>query len=473
LLALCVRLPQLGSRPMHTDETVNAYIVGQVLAGHPYQYDSRDRHGPVLSEIAVPLARLQGAHDLASLTERELRLAPALGGSLMILLFGLGVECFGFTACVTAALLFAFAPLPLYYSRYFIHETFFVAGTLGLLLSLLWRRSVAAAVFTGLSAAFLLATKETAVIHFFAFGVALGVCHWLQPAKKIPGELSRQRFWMMAGTVFILAGGLLFTWGGRDGRALTNLAHAAPHLAARAGGEGHAKPFWYFAGLLAGGGSGFLLLVLAGLGLNRQFSGGRLSRPWLFLAVYGVVIAVIYSAIPYKTPWLALNGWLPIAWFVGAGGEAVWSRFPATSLRGLFWVAVVGVVILVGRDSWQRVFRDPAGETNPYAYAHTTEDVLGLPGRIAQVAQARQLTNPRLAVIAADAWPLPWYLRQFAQTGFWQPGQDPGAADFYLTTTQVPDNLKGRLQGFTPEYYGVRPNVLLLLWTPAGSPPPP
>ena len=46
---------------MHTDEAVNAYIVGQLLAGEPFQYDPQDRHGPALSALALPLARMQGA----------------------------------------------------------------------------------------------------------------------------------------------------------------------------------------------------------------------------------------------------------------------------------------------------------------------------------------------------------------------------------------------------------------------------
>jgi predicted membrane-bound mannosyltransferase len=46
LVGLAVRLPQLGVRPMHTDEAVNAYVVGQLLAGEPFTYDPQDRHGP-------------------------------------------------------------------------------------------------------------------------------------------------------------------------------------------------------------------------------------------------------------------------------------------------------------------------------------------------------------------------------------------------------------------------------------------
>src|SRR5208337_1743673 len=100
-----------------------------------YHYDPRDRHGPVLYLLAKPVAQLCGAKNLAGLTETELRLTPVLIGSVTVLVFGAGVELFGFIPCLIAALLFAVAPLPVYYSRYFIHETLFVAATWGLILS--------------------------------------------------------------------------------------------------------------------------------------------------------------------------------------------------------------------------------------------------------------------------------------------------------------------------------------------------
>ena len=34
----------------------------------------------------------------------------------------------------------------------------------------------------------------------------------------------------------------------------------------------------------------------------------------------------IYSAIPYKQPWLALNLWLPIALLCGLGVEGIWRK---------------------------------------------------------------------------------------------------------------------------------------------------
>jgi hypothetical protein len=93
--------------------------------------------------------------------------------------------------------------------------------------------------------------------------------------------------------------------------------------------------------------------------------------------------------------------------------------------------------------------------------------LLRLPPRLEELARQNKIANPRIAVVAADAWPLPWYLRKFSQAGFWQPGQETGDADFFITTTDVDGKLAERLKNFRPEYFGARPNVLLILWSPA------
>ena len=69
-------------------------------------------------------------------------------------------------------------------------------------------------------------------------------------------------------------------------------------------------------------------------------------------------------------------------------------------------------------------------------------------------------------MVAKDAWPLPWYLRKLANVGYWQPGQTTGAADFFITPADVDGQLAEQLKAFRPEFFGVRPNVLLILWIP-------
>jgi len=181
------------------------------------------------------------------------------------LLFGAGVEMFGFIACLVAALLFAIAPLPVYYSRYFIHETLFVAATLGLIVSggrMLKKNSVLSAALVGFCAALMLACKETAVIHFFALGVALLAGRFGTPisrsakteaGQKLAGQetgVPRLKTIFTALAVFIFTVVLLFTWFGRNWSVFGDLLHAIPRFAARAGGEGHEKPFGYYFHLL-------------------------------------------------------------------------------------------------------------------------------------------------------------------------------------------------------------------------------
>ena len=473
LIGLAIRLPQLNARPMHTDEAINAYIVGQLLGGEAFSYDPRDRHGPALAALALPLARVQGAKSFSDLTESELRLTSVVSGTITILLFGAAIEMFGFIPSLLAALLFAVAPLPVYYDRYFIHESIFCAATFGLILSA-WRafetRSVGHAALAGACAAVMFASKETAVLHLFAVAVAAIVFR----IRNLRGQRFvaslRLRPLLVASGTFLALLLILFTWFGRNWGVFPALLHAGPDVLARAAGQGHQKSVWYYASLLSTGWSGGLLVAMACLGVIISIR-KRGDSPYVFLTYYALVIAALYSLIPYKTPWLALSIWLPLALFAAIAVESLWAWAAREfSLRKAFPAACVLAVlagVTLAHDIRQRVFLHPADETNPYAYAHTADDILGLPSEIADMARRNDIATPRIAVIAADPWPMPWYLRHFHQVGFWQPGQKVDDADFFITSTEAADQYAAQLRNLRPEFFGVRPGVLILVWSPA------
>ena len=422
LVGLAIRLPKLDARPMHTDEAVNAYIVGQLLAKDPFIYDPQDRHGPALAAFALPIVWMQGSKSFSDLTESELRVVPVVAGTITILLFGAAVEIFGFTPCLLAAILFAIAPLPVYYDRYFIHESMFCAATFGLIVSG-WRaiqqKSIGYAAFAGSCAALMLACKETALLHLFALTVAAFVFKtWNSRGNGVNKSLRLGLGPLMAGVATFLALiVVLFTWFGRNWKALPALFHAAPDLFARAAGQGHEKPIWYFCRLLTVGWSGGLLVAFACLGLFIIFRRRSDASPYQWLAYYGLLIVVIYSLIPYKTPWLALNLWLPLTLFAARAIESLWrwgtTRFSLRATVPAFCIIAALTGVLIAHDTRQRVFLYPADESNPYAYAHTSEDILGIPAEIADLARRNGIATPRITVIAADPWPLPWYLRHF------------------------------------------------------------
>jgi hypothetical protein len=158
---------------------------------------------------------------------------------------------------------------------------------------------------------------------------------------------------------------------------------------------------------------------------------------------------------------------LPLAILAGVAVEGLWFALPKFYARALILIFLAATGFLMAHDTAERVFKIPADGKNPYAYAHTVEDLLRLPLRLEELARQDKISNPRIAVVATDAWPLPWYLRKFSQVGFWQPDQETGAADFFITATDVSGKLAERLKNFRPEFFGVRPDVLIILWTSA------
>ena len=95
-----LRLHNLGDRPMHTDEAVQAVKTGDLLERGHYRYDPVEYHGPVIYYLALLPARLAGARSLAEMNETMLRavstacLAAALAVTVTI------AESFWAVACV-------------------------------------------------------------------------------------------------------------------------------------------------------------------------------------------------------------------------------------------------------------------------------------------------------------------------------------------------------------------------------------
>ncbi len=469
-LALAIRLPHLASRPMHTDEAVQAYLMGAILEGKGYQYSPRDLHGPAPLVVAWPLVRLCGARNFSGLDERMLRLAPALTGALAVLLFALLGRGFGTPAAACAAVLWSVASLPVYYSRYFIHETLFVTASLGLIVCggrALARGAAGWGIAAGLCAGMMLGSKETALISLAAMGIAggPGLVRRIGPRKQMVASCCLAV--AVAAALFLA----LYSWGGAHLRGPLDFIESFGRFGKRAAGEGHEKPAWYYLTLLGGTPGGFTILSLALAGAVHGVR--KTDFVPRFFAVYGLVLFAVYSAIPYKTPWLALNFWLPLSILAGTGLAAIGRGARTNGTRAALMAFMAALAGLQGRETWTRVFALPCDERNPYAYAHTGEDLLRLPERLEQwLCQKKQGSDDlRIAVLAADAWPLPWYLRRFPLTGYWQPGQAPGPADLYITSPETWESMGTRLKGWRPEYFGMRPEVLSILWTPPPADP--
>lgn len=441
-IALAVRLPQLGHRPMHGDEANQAVKAGTLRETGVYRYDPEDNHGPTLYWLTLPSLWISG-HGLAQSREEDYRIVPVVFGVGLVPLLLMLRRSLGTVPLVSAGVLTAISPALVFYSRYYIQEMLLVCFTFAAL-ACAWRagRSGAGAwaAAAGLFAGLMYATKETWILAAAAgaAGAALAA-GWgrVRDGAWPRSAWTRQpRLWLAAAALAAAVAVLFYSSFGSHWAGVADSLRAYRTYWDRGtvGGE-HAHPwYFYFERLLwfrPGRGlfwSEGLIAGLAALGFAEGLF-GRLGRPGpdvhlvRFLGFYTVVLAGLYAAISYKTPWCMLGFVHGLVLLAGAGTWVALCRLRARSLRIL---AAIGLVVATAHLAWQcsrlnYVFAsDPR---NPYVYAHPSRNVLDLARLLENLAQVAPEEHALVihVVSAENYWPLPWYLRRFDadRVGYW------------------------------------------------------
>lgn len=492
LAALAGRAARLDLRPMHHDEANQAVKFGGLLEAGDYRYDPRDHHGPSLYYFSWPIARALGRTTLASLDETVLRLVPALFGTGTILLLLLLGGALSRPALVFGGLFLAASPAMLFYGRFYIQETllvFFLAGAIGAGWRFYRTRSPAWAALTGLCCGLMFATKETSVILFAAMAAAVVVARGSQGAADRDRDRVRRR---RIGPIHILAfagasvtaAAALFSSLFTHWRGLPDSILAFTSYADRAAGGGlHDQPFGHYLRTLAwfrtGGGpvwsEGFLL-ALALLGLAAAFTrpgpedGSRTFAR--FLAVFTILTVLIYSLIPYKTPWNILPFHFGIILLAGIGAAFLWraGRRPRVMSVAAPLILAAGTATLA-LQAWRAGFAACADPRNPYVYAQTVPDYQKLVRRLEDLAAASpdgRRVPVKVVAPPDETWPLPWSLRTFERVGYWTGADaagDVGDAAVVIASAGQAAALEPRLDAnYQAEHYGLRPEVPLVVF---------
>lgn len=462
---------------MHTDEAVNARILGDHLEGRQAHYDPEDRHGPLLARIARIPAALLGRTSHAELTAFDLRLVAAVCAALLLLVLPLLADGLGRRETAAAMPWLAAGAPFVYFGGTFIHEPLFIllSASMG---AALWRWLVSGrlawALMAGAFFGLLIATKETILVTGLA--LLLAFLGWLVsiPQKTLQRTLANFRtpHLALAALVGLAAAASLFTDFGRHPSGLIDAVRGWIQALYRAGGQGHEKPWDTYAGWLLG--SNVRSLPWFGWTLAAGFAAGtvaawrtRRTRPlgWL-LVLYTVAVTAVYSCVPYKTPWLLLNFAAPAALVAGIGLAALCS-LPTRSRSGLLLAAAgAALAFLLLAETRALCFRFPVDPTNPLAYAPTTTDLERLPPRLEALLAARDPDQTVIRVIGDDYWPLPWYLRTYPNVGYWENlADDPAAGDLIIATGDALGGMADRLgPEWRWEFFGLRAEVIILLF---------
>ena len=136
----------------------------------------------------------------------------------------------------------------------------------------------------------------------------------------------------------------------------------------------------------------------------------------LFMITYFFTFLILFSIIPYKTPWNIL-GLIPVMAILGAIGLwYLWGNLKTGKYRSPFIVMCLLLLVILGHESWQINYLYPDAPENPYTYGHAREEVKKVSAKLDELKiKYSGLKNTRIDVIAQKGryWPLPWYLRQY------------------------------------------------------------
>ncbi len=431
-LALALRLDELGLKPLHNDESVNGWFTLRLQWWNTYRYQPPDHHGPLLYYITWVFFELLGPSELS------LRLGTALAGALVLLaLLPLRRFLGGFGLLVASALL-AVSPAQVFFGRTAIHEVYLVLLSVVLFAAsarFVERPKPRFAHWAALAGALALATKETAVLTFASLGLGLLVA-W-QFGRQLPGHrgcvepdlfFGRKRRdalkavleggWPLALRVLAPAAlvlVLLFSSFFSYTEGVPKFFQAfGSWVEYGVGSRGQTKDVLYFANYFQET-LGWTLLPVLLAGLWALLTRHRFA---LVLVGWATSSFLIYSIIPYKTPWCALNIELPVLLLCGWGAQQALLAAQDIGLHPAKRAAAVALAVLpiatagplVG-ESWyvnQMAFDD---RSHPYVYSQTLRGFHGLTRDLLGVGDSLPVTErlgPRVLNVDAKH-PTRWY----------------------------------------------------------------
>ena len=186
-----------------------------------------------------------------------------------------------------------------------------------------------------------------------------------------------------------------------------------------------------------------------------------------FLALYTFGLTAAYTLIPYKTPWCLLSFWHGMILLAGVGAVWLVNRARQRLVR-----IALGMLLLAGAGhlAWQAWLANTtyaASQLNPYVYAQTSPDILKLVQQVESLARVDPQGRLMLVKVMApdgDYWPLPWYLRNLKQVGWWDAVPADPYAPVMIVSSKFQAALDEKKTHVMVGYYQLRPEVFFKLY---------
>ncbi len=431
--ALFLRIYELDNRPLHVDEAVHAVKFGELLENGFYKYDPIEYHGPTLNYLTLIPSTLSDILYFENLNEYTIRLVPAITAVLFILLLALMFPNEKNLFKLLVITLLAISPIFIFYSRYYIQEVLLVSFTYSFIIVLykyILSKKVSLIIFAGILAGLVFATKETSIIILGTGVFSFLILYLLDKdiRKKISLPMSHiSIFFVSAIIVSILFYSSFFS---NNAGILDSLKTFSNYFTKAGENSDHNHPWYYYLKLMLYTNndkiffSEIFLFLLSTIGIYFSFFSKNQNRSFTifkFLSLFSLLQLFVYSVIPYKTPWLALNFWIGFLMLAAFGISQIYFFLNGKTAK----IILASVVTLVlSHNLWQTYdtnYKYPYQPENPFTYSQATLDVITLAHRVTDIAEAMPKGENILIDVAApdsDYWPLPWYLRKFKNVAY-------------------------------------------------------
>jgi len=431
--ALFLRTYELDNRPLHVDEAVHAVKFGELLENGFYKYDPIEYHGPTLNYLTLVSSTIFGIHSFAELTEYTIRIVPAIISVLFIIfaifMFPREEKHLKYLIII----LLSISPILLFYSRYYIQEVLLVSFSYSLIIicyKYFQSKKTSFAIVAGILTGLIFATKETSIITFSSGITSILILYLFDNDIRKKIIISTNHVILFISTAIFIS--ILFYssfFSNYDG-IYDSLKTFSNYFSKASENGDHIQSWYYYIELLVYSNnekiifSEIFLLLFALIGIYFSLFSKQENQTIIifrFLSFFSFIQIVIYSLIPYKTPWLALNFWVGLLLLSAFGITKTYSLFAKRISKQIY----SGVVIIfLIHNLWQTYeinYKYPFQPENPFTYSQATCDVVSLTKHITDVLEAvPDKENILISVIVPenDYWPLPWYFRKFKKVAW-------------------------------------------------------
>lgn len=456
IIAILIRFYDLGTKPMHHDESMHAFYAWKLYMGEGYTYHPM-LHGPVHYHAAALAYFLFGVSDYTA------RVAPAVFGIAGILFVWFLRPYIGRLGAVITAFIMTISPTFAYQARFIREDIFMAVETFMIFIGLMRyfdTKKTGWLIFAAVGFALAWATKEANYITMFIFGTFL-FFRWLweHSLKSVPEKLANENkvlstveHWLGKGKKSFLYALIVFV-----------LVHGALFYGKQGGIENiwsNLKFIW----------DGYVGGLIYWLGQHEVERGSQpiyfyvLQIPFyemltvvfmLIASVYYLVIKekrdlynvfciywwvwsmLIYSWAGERMPWLAIHPLLPMILLAGRFAADVYKEMPGW--RRNAGIAAFVILSMASVHGMMHVCFYGAGASpkESLVYVQSSTDTTEVSKKIIQFAHEMKRMNwasqdfrnfdpYNLEIVVEDycTWPFAWYLRDFKRIAY-QPKNIP------------------------------------------------